>query len=647
MRHLILGTAGHVDHGKTTLIKALTNIDCDTHQQEKERGITINLGFSHLQLPSGNTLGIIDVPGHKDFINTMISGASSIDIALLVIAADSGIMPQTVEHIHIIKTLGINTVLVALNKADLVDEELIALAQEEIEELFIAQELEKPVIIPVSAITKLGLETLIEAIDKAGNWVKSKPISQTFRMYIDRLFTVKGMGSVVTGSVISGRIEEGDSLNLYPNQIQKLRVKTIQRHGISVKSVQHGDRAAINLSGIKKEDFQKGAVLSNQVLEETRLIDAYLNIFDDKIKLKTWSNVIFYSGTFESLAKIHLLNKDAVEKGEDALVQIHLDKPSTLFTKDKFIIRNTSADRTIGGGFVLDTKPLHHRKRTSQMLAQIEMLFQQMSSEGKMSEWIFVELSKEKLPVSIKEMAQRLDKTEAELISGLNESSSVQCFELESEKILIRNEDHEFFKSEILNELNLYHQKYCLLNEGVSSNFFNGKFQFSKNIIAKKYIEYLLKSLQKEGILTKVESTWALKTHQVNITPDIQKNIEWLEQTFLNFELQRPILKDIDEEARRLKISKDDLKMYYKYLVSTQKLVKFQDEFIHAKIIESIKNITVKELQNKPSGINLSEFRALTNCSKKIIPLLIGIMEEQKILFSKLESTHTIISIHP
>ncbi|MCD4697331.1 MAG: selenocysteine-specific translation elongation factor, partial [Bacteroidales bacterium] len=263
MKHLILGTAGHVDHGKTALIKAITNIDCDTHKEEKERGITINLGFTHYNLPSGESIGIVDVPGHKDFIKTMVAGAYGIDVVLLVVAADSGIMPQTEEHLRIIEMLGIEQGIVALTKADLVDEETLELAELEISEFLEGTKFENAPIIPVSSVTGKGIPELLETIGKILPEIKEKEKSDRFRMYIDRIFNVKGVGFVVTGSVLEGEISTGKDLYLLPGKSKKIKIRNLERHGEIVEKVFSGDRAAINLSGMKFENYSRGMVLSN------------------------------------------------------------------------------------------------------------------------------------------------------------------------------------------------------------------------------------------------------------------------------------------------------------------------------------------------------------------------------------------------
>jgi selenocysteine-specific elongation factor len=371
MKHLIIGTAGHIDHGKTSLIRMLTGIDCDTHKEEKQRGITINLGFSYLNLPEGESVGIIDVPGHKDFINTMIGGACGIDLVMLVIAADSGIMPQTVEHMNIISALGIKKAVIALTKSDLVDEELIEMAEFEITDFLSKTPLKDAPIVRVSAVTGIGKEELIRTIGDAISGIEERETGKLFRMYIDRIFSVKGFGSVVTGSVMSGSLSSGQDVFLLPVSNQKLRVRSIERHGITVERVIAGDRAAINLIGLKREDFERGMILCDKPVESTQMIDAWVQLFDKDISLPIWSNIIFISGTFECQARMHLLNKDKVKGNEDAIAQIHLTKPAVLMSKDKFIIRNSSEDKTLGGGYIIETFTLHHRRRTARLTDEL------------------------------------------------------------------------------------------------------------------------------------------------------------------------------------------------------------------------------------------------------------------------------------
>ncbi len=646
MKHLVMGTAGHVDHGKTALIKALTNIDCDTHKEEKKRGITINLGFSHLDLPSGNSIGIIDVPGHKDFINTMVSGASGIDFVMLVIAADSGIMPQTIEHLNIIKSLDIKYGLVALNKIDLVDNEIAELAKMEISELLKENQLENFQIVGVSAKTGQGLNDIVNAIENIIPKIPEKEKHGAFRMYIDRLFTVKGVGVIVTGSVLSGEISIDDELIIQPDLNTKVRIKTIQRHGKNVEKVVAGDRAALNISGIKKEDFKRGMLLSNQQLETTQMIDVALNMFENSPKLKLWSTVTFHAGTFECQTKIHLLDKDIAEPGTTVIAQIHLSKPAILFNKDKFIIRNSSGDKTIAGGIVIDNFPLHHRKRPAELIEKLQILYDTIKNEKQISGLIELELKKQNSVISLVELSKSINAKEDDILSALKQSSSIKFHQLKDGSIVVvLKEKEDFYVKQIIDSLTDYHSKYFLLNEGVSLNYFYGKFKSSNSKIFKQYIDILIKKLIDKKLIKKVKGTFSLYTHNAKHTAKSEKDIEWLKKVFLDYKLQKPVLHDIEKSAYEQNISKDELKMYYKYLENTNFLIKYNQDYIAKEIVDNVFNILSEKLKNTPEGINLSEFRQLTSCSKKAIPLFIGIFESKKLISTRQKDTHTYISL--
>ncbi|MCK4358405.1 MAG: selenocysteine-specific translation elongation factor, partial [Candidatus Cloacimonetes bacterium] len=338
MKHLIMGTAGHIDHGKTALIKALTNIDCDTHKEEKLRGITINLGFAHIDLPNDESIGIIDVPGHRNFVNTMVAGVSSIDFVMLVIAADSGVMPQTVEHLKIMEILGVKKGFVVLTKIDLVDEEIIQIAEEEILEFIKGTFLENFPIIKVSVKTGEGISELKEFLSEMSYKVEERQRGKLFRMFIDRIFSVKGFGTIVNGSVISGHLEKKDSVYLLPGA-KKLRIRRMERHGNKVEEITAGDRASLNLVGLNRDDFKRGMIVSDRILQPTKLIDAKLNLFQHNRNFEIWTQAVFLLGTYQAQTRIHLIDRNILEPGQAAIVQIHLDPPCIAKYGDRFVIR--------------------------------------------------------------------------------------------------------------------------------------------------------------------------------------------------------------------------------------------------------------------------------------------------------------------
>ncbi len=631
MKHLIIGTAGHVDHGKTALIKAMTNIDCDTHKEEKDRGITINLGFSHLDLPSGDSIGIVDVPGHKDFIKTMVAGAYGIDIAMPVIAADSGIMPQTEEHLRIIEMLGIKNGIIVINKTDLVDEETVELAELEINEYLEGTILESAPVVPVSAITGKGISKLIETIQTIIPQIKEKQTGDIFRMYIDRIFNVKGVGFVVTGSVLEGQASTGMDLYLLPGKSKKVKIRNIERHGKSVETVYPGDRAAINLAGLKFEDYSRGMVLSSKAFDESLLVDATLTLFDPTSVLGTWSNVIFYTGTFECSARLHLLDKDELQPGQNGIVQVQLSNPSVLSVNDKYIIRNSSNDKTLGGGTIIDTQPLHHRKRTEKLIKALNELVDATLNSDKISNLIKIELTKINAPAFVGTISEILGKPIPDLLDGISNdpTNSIQSFEIKGNHILLRTDLDEKYKSTVLEEIEAFHKKNPILEEGLSANEFAGKFNFGKKEAGKLYLELLMQRIYEEGLTKKSGNSWALSNHVVKIEPKTQSDLTWLEEAYLDVGMDIVIPKKVEEEAHSRKINKDKLKMLNRYLANNGKLIQYEGEYSHVDCVTNAKKMLLQILLTKEKGINEKEFRELINGTRKYIQFLLGIFTSE------------------
>ncbi len=631
MKHLIIGTAGHIDHGKTALIKALTNIDCDTHKEEKQRGITINLGFSYLNLPDGESLGIIDVPGHSDFISTMVSGACGIDLVLLVIAADSGIMPQTVEHVNIITALGIKKGVVALTKIDLVDEELIEMAKYEVSDFLDKTTLKDSPIVSVSALTGQGIDELVETIQQAINEIEETEKSNLFRMYIDRLFTVKGFGSVVTGSVLGGSIETGKDVFLLPGSNHKLRVRSIERHGKSVDKVIAGDRAAINLIGLKSEDFERGTVISDKPLAATEMIDAYVTLFNDVAGATVWSQISFISGTFECQARMHLLNKDEALPGEDAIVQLHLSKPAILVNKDKFILRNSSADVTIGGGYIIDAAPLHHRRRTLKLTEYLTRLSTGILGENSLKELIAIELKKEFRPFSVQEIAEKLNIKLNELQNEIvEEEPGFKHYQTGETSILCDTNYDSAFREKILKNIRDYHANNPLLPGGLDINEISGKLGFGKMKTAKTYLEFLIGDLRTRNILEFHRNTWIISGHIPALDKQTREELNWLENLFMKYEDEKPVLTDIEELCATRKIPPHKLKTYLGLLADEDRIRFYQSDFLHTEVLAKLRKKLLPELAKNKLGIDIQTYKDLLGGTKRFRALVSDLLEAEK-----------------
>jgi selenocysteine-specific elongation factor len=364
MRHIILGTAGHIDHGKSALVKALTGIDPDRLKEEKERGITIDIGFADLSFPdAGVTRGIVDVPGHEKLIRNMLAGAGGIDMVLLVIAADEGIMPQSREHLAICDMLKIKTGLIALTKADLVEKEWLQLVRDEVRTFIKDTFLDGAPIVPVSSRTGENLELLKKEIRDIALSISPKTAGGLFRLPIDRVFTLKGFGTVITGTAISGRVSVEDQVEILPSNV-RTKVRGLHSHGKAISAAFAGQRVAINLQGVEKDDLRRGdvAVVPGR-FRPTKIIDAFLELLDGVPVLKSKSLIHFYSGTSETIARVILYEKDELNAGESCYCQLRLKDPVVAMSGDRYIIRRFSPLETLGGGKILDPAPVRRRRK--------------------------------------------------------------------------------------------------------------------------------------------------------------------------------------------------------------------------------------------------------------------------------------------
>lgn len=602
-KHLIMGTAGHVDHGKTALIRALTGFDCDTHKQEKERGITINLGFTHLDLPHGNSIGIIDVPGHADFIKTMISGACGMDFVLLIIAADEGIMPQTREHLEIMKLMGLKQGLIALTKTDTVDEELTELAMEEARDFVADSFLADAEIFPVSALKGDGIGQLINAIEQMVQSLPAKNDSGNFRMYIDRQFVQPGFGVIVNGSVLSGAISSTSPVYLLPSK-RELRIRRMERHGSEVTRIQAGDRASINLVGLKQKDFKRGMMLSATPLDATRLVDARLSIFAPNIQLGLWSQVLFLSGTIRCMARMHLLDRDTVQAGEQTLVQIYLPEEVVVQIDDHFILRNSSGDTTIGGGQIVDPYPLHHRRRRKGSIEEVSNM-----ASGKLGMRIAAEVKKHIIPLTHKEIANNLNLVADEIIPAIfNELPGYVIFFQHSDDIvLLEKKRATAWQNKVLSLLEKHHKENPFIKEGKSFNELMGIFPDAKATPYKRALTILLEHLKKNGKIAQVETTWVLAGHTVSTDESFLKEIDTIE-TYIQKNDGLFSLKELTE-AFQATIKPSRLKQMLSYLVEQNRLVLFQLKYVHQDTLQKAQAVVTKCLLNKPEGITIAEFR--------------------------------------
>lgn len=371
--YIILGTAGHIDHGKTTLVKALTGIDTDAHKEEKERGITIDIGFAPFYLPDGRRIGVIDVPGHEKFIKNMLAGAGGIDLILLVIDANEGIMPQTVEHLHILEMLHVQKGIIVLTKTDTVDPEWLEMVEEEVRAGLDGTFLADAPMVRTAAAKGVGIAELREEIGRMALEVQPREANAPFRMPVDRVFSVAGFGSVVTGTVFAGKIAVGETVELLPEGTMA-RVRTIQVHGEDRDAARAGQRAALNLAGVERAELGRGMMIAQPGLyRATEMIDARLQVLADAPRALTHrTRIRLYIGSSETMGRVSVLEGEELRPGEDGLVQIRLESPIVCEPHDRFIVRSYSPMLTIAGGTVIDPYPAReHRRRRDYVLEEL------------------------------------------------------------------------------------------------------------------------------------------------------------------------------------------------------------------------------------------------------------------------------------
>lgn len=631
MKHLIMGTAGHIDHGKTSLVKSLTKIDCDTHPEEKLRGITINLGFAHISLPNQMQIGIVDVPGHSDFVNTMISGACGIDFVMFTIAADSGVMPQTIEHLHIMDLLGIKNGFIALTKADLVDEELLVLAKEEIREAVSGTFLQDAPIIPTSVKTEQGLKEVIAEIERISEKIPQRTQGEIFRMYIDRIFTVPGFGSVVTGSVLSGSISTDDTVYLLPGA-KELRIRKMERYRKETRQVYSGDRASLNLAGMEKDQFKRGMMLSDRVIQSTTMIDCKLKLFREAHAISLWSQVIFLSGTYQSQAKLHLLDSNKLEPGETALTQVHLAENAVLQTGDPFIIRSSSGDITLGGGVIIDAYPLKHKRRPAKLIRELQNI-----ATGDIPALIMQELKKRMTAISHQEIATILNCSDADILKTISETLSEDIITIPGKEIayLMLRQEKEKLRGKIIRHLQTFHKRNPLDDGGRSTEELMGIFGLQRDLTNEQVLKLVLAELERENKLKRIRQTWVLAEHNVQLNEEDECQVSFVESFIANCGMQVPLMSRLIPASQKKGISETKLKQILRLLSNKNKVYNIDGNFIWAELVDKCRKKLLEHLAHTKQGITVAEFRDLVDGNRKICLLLLAQYDTEGITVRK------------
>ena len=461
MKNIIIGTAGHIDHGKTTLIKALTGRNTDRWEEEQRRGITIDLGFTYFDLKNGDRVGIIDVPGHERFINNMVAGVVGMDLVMLVIAADEGIMPQTREHMDILGLLGIEKSIIVLNKCDLVEEDWLELVKEEIMEELEGTFLEHAPIVEISAATGQGIPTLIETIEKlTADEVQEKDINTIPRLPIDRAFSLSGFGTIITGTLLAGTISKEDNLQMYPNG-KECKIRSIQVHGQDVEKCYAGQRVAINISNVKKSEIERGCVLAPpNNMKNTELLDVRLNVLpNSKRVLTNHSRLHLFTGTSEILCRAVLLDKEEIGPGESGFVQLRLEEEIALRRGDKFVVRFYSPMETIGGGVVLEPNPKRKRRFQDDVIEELKR-----KESGSTEDVIEMHVKAHgETMVTLAELAKLTALSLEEVVEDVNsleDQGIVRVFRMKKDTYVWHVVNDQQIRQELTKVLRGYHERY-------------------------------------------------------------------------------------------------------------------------------------------------------------------------------------------
>ena len=622
MKHVIIGTAGHVDHGKTALIKALTGIETDRLAEEKKRGITIELGFAHLDWPDGTQAGIVDVPGHEKFIKNMLAGAGGIDLAMLVVAADDGFMPQTIEHLDILTLLGVKDGLLVITKADTVDPEWLEMMDEEIHQRVEGTFLEGKPIMAVSAHTGQGIPELKEALRLLVHKASEKSMRVPFRLPVDRVFSVDGFGTVVTGTLIEGSMHEGDSAVLVPSGAET-RIRNLQVHGKDVDTAYAGQRVAVNLAGLKKSDIQRGdSVAKPNSIRTSRMLDVRLqNLRTSHRVIQNDMQVHLYHGATVLLAKIVLLGQDQLHPGESCYAQLRLAEPIATKKGDRFVIRFYSPLETIGGGVILDDCPQRHKRTDSGVVEALRI-----KESGSGSDQVLQVLTEfgSQLP-SAAELAAKLrcDESEAE--------ESVRDLVAAGKAVepLANRYASAAVMDRIWNEckdiLALYH-KTNPLHAGMKAAELRQK--LFKNM-DQTSADALLGALRAEGKVTRVAERYALSDFVITLTKR-QRNIrDKLLQTYKKAGLESPATDDV--MAGFPTNEKTDAKQVLESIVTSGELVMLTPQICWYKDVYTNVCRIVQKHFDENETLTLAQLRDLTNSSRKYTLAVLEYYDKNKI----------------
>ena len=613
MRHIVIGTAGHIDHGKSALVKALTGTDPDRLKEEKLRGITIDLGFAHLDLGPVQA-GIVDVPGHERFVKNMLAGVGGIDLVLLVVAADESIMPQTREHFDICRLLGIERGIIVITKADLVEPEMLELVRDEVADAVGGSFMEGAPVVTVSSLTGQGIEELKTVIRDMSLRIPPRPTDRLLRLPIDRAFTVRGFGTVVTGTLTSGEVHKDDEVQLIPGEL-KARIRGIQTHGQSTDHAVAGQRTAVNLQGIDLAQVKRGHVLTvpNQ-FHATRLVDVRLSMLGSSQPLRNLVTVRFHQGTSEVLARVSLLGLDSLGPREAAYAQMRLDAPLFCLHGDTFIIRQFSPTITIGGGKILHPRPAKHKATDRQVRADLETL-----DKGSLSQRIPVFLKTHtRQALDVRELNSLLGFTDSVVRARLQEVCSTGTVIMVPAPIpvLVLSETMSDLERDTIALISRFHEENPLL-KGISRE------ELRKRVfddLPTEVFRSCLDGLVQARKISLQDDMVSLHGREVQLSGVELSLRDRIESVFLQSGCQPPSLVEL---ASSLQAEAGMVRRLCFLMLREHTLVRISEDLTyHREVIEEIKR-RIRASYSPGARFGVAEFKQLFDISRKhAIPLL-------------------------
>lgn len=611
MKYGIIGTAGHVDHGKTCLIQALTGIDTDRLKEEKKRGITIELGFAWMDFPGGERVGIVDVPGHEKFVKNMLSGVGGMDLVMLVVAADEGIMPQTVEHLDILSILGIRHGVIVITKTDLADPELVELVEEDIRELTKDTFLENAPVIPVSVYKNQGIHRLKETLYQIYKKLPDHKETRAFRLPVDRVFSLKGFGTIVTGTLLGGNIKKDQEAYLYPENLP-VKIRSIQVHETGVDKAHAGQRVALNLPDRKKEEIHRGDVVAcKDTMYPSMMADVTLSVLRHTERtVKNGSRVHVYHGTKELLGKVILLDREELKAGETCYAQLRLEEETVMEKGDRFVIRFYSPAETIGGGCILDACPRKRKRHDKNALEACRI-----KEKGTKEEMLELSVREHRGRFfTLDELAGRnsLDRSG---LAGLAQAlvQKGRLIQLE-EKVFIHREEMDFYQKKAEKILNDFHRAFPL-KQGMGIEEMRSRM----NLGNPKVTDQILEVLKADKIIKEEQGTISKKRFKVVLKEDEDAIVK---EILTHYEAAgfAPLATELYLKEHK---NQKKFKPVFISLLNKKSLIRLDEQYcVHQEWYEKAKE-AFREMAKTKDKILLGEYRDYLGCSRKVAVALL------------------------